>query len=74
MISRLQWRMCIASLTSVYILRNQLPTARGSNLTQVPIRRHGMRPALANLKTVMRETDWYSATSTAVIAWEIFSI
>jgi hypothetical protein len=61
-------------LTSAYILRNQLATARGSNRTQVPILKLGMRPAFAILKIVMRETDRYSATSTAVRAREIFSI
>jgi hypothetical protein len=39
-----------------YIFRNQVATARGSNLTQVPILKLGMRPAFANLKIVMRDT------------------
>jgi len=39
-----------------YIFRNQVATARGSNRTQVPILKHGMRPAFANLKIVMRDT------------------
>ena len=32
--------------------RNQVATARGSNLTHVPILKHGMRPAAACLKIV----------------------
>jgi hypothetical protein len=33
-----------------YIFRNQVTTARGSNLTQGPILKHGMRPAFASFK------------------------
>ena len=49
--------------TEGYILRNQVATARGSNLTQVPILKHGIRPAAACLKTVTRETASNSASS-----------
>jgi hypothetical protein len=51
-----------------YMLRNQFATALGSNLTHVPIRKQGMRPTFASLKTVMRDTDSNSASSTAVRA------
>lgn len=49
---------CCFPETSVeyYIFRNQVATARGSNLTQLPILKHGMRPAFASLKTVIRDT------------------
>jgi hypothetical protein len=57
-----------------YMRRNQFATARGSNLTQVPILKHGMRPAFANLKIVMRDTVNISASSSAVSARPIRSI
>lgn len=51
-----------------YLLRSQFATALGSNLTHVPIRKQGMRPTFASLKTVIRDTDSNSASSTAVRA------
>ena len=36
--------------------RSQFATARGSNLTQVPIRKDGILPAFASLKIVILET------------------
>jgi len=51
-----------------YIFLNQCATARGSNRTQLPILKHGMRPAFASLKTVIRETANNVASSAAVRA------
>jgi len=50
------------------MLRSHFATARGSNRTHVPTRKHGMRPAFASLNTVMRETANNSASSEAVRA------
>lgn len=46
--------------------RSQFATARGSKRTHVPMRNEGMRPALACLKIVIRETANSSANSLAV--------
>jgi len=54
--------------------RSHCATARGSNLTHVPTRNEGMRPAFACLKIVIRETDRTRASSSAVKAWPVFSI
>ena len=51
-----------------YILRNQFAIAHGSNRTQEPIRKEGMRPVFASLKTVMRDTANNRASSRAVRA------
>jgi hypothetical protein len=40
----------------IHIFLNHFATARGSNRTQVPILKEGMRPAFASLNTVMRDT------------------
>ena len=60
--------------TECYILRNQVATARGSNLTHVPILKHGIRPAAACLKIVTLDTERSPARSSAVKAWPVFSI
>jgi len=60
--------------TSYYILRSQFATARGSNLTHVPILKHGIRPAAACLKIVTLDTERTSARSSAVKARPVFSI
>jgi hypothetical protein len=57
-----------------YIFLNQFATARGSNLTHVPILKHGMRPAAACLKIVTLDTERSPARSSAVKAWPVFSI
>lgn len=57
-----------------YIFRNQVATARGSNLTQLPTRKEGILPAAACLKIVTSETQRKPASSFAVIARPIFSI
>jgi len=51
-----------------YIVRSHFATTIGSNRTQVPMRNDGMRPALACLNTVIRETANTCASSSAVKA------
>jgi hypothetical protein len=52
--------------TQHHILRSHFATARGSKRTHVPTRNEGIRPDLASLKTVMRETASSSAHSAAL--------
>ena len=51
-----------------YFSRYQAATTRGSNRTQVPILKQGIRPAFANLKIVIRETASNSESWAAVRA------
>lgn len=57
-----------------YCRRSQFAVDLGSNLTQVPMRNDGIRPAFACLKIVIRETPNISASSSAVSARPILSI
>ena len=67
---RMQQRSCF----DVYCILSQLATAFGQNLTDVPMRNDGIRPAFACLKIVIRETDNNFARSSAVRAWPVRSI
>jgi hypothetical protein len=49
-------------------------TALGSNLTHVPTRNEGIRPAAACLKIVTLDTKRSFASSSAVKAWPVVSI
>src|SRR5207244_4377988 len=57
-----------------YCALSHFATAQGQNLTDVPMRKDGIRPAFACLKIVIRETDSSLARSSAVRARPVRSI